>query len=314
MYSELHERLEYLVNFSSQLIFVSGDTISQQQRSLESFVFRQPDDTEIAFVAAETDLEMSDYRRLLCRQLLGQVVGSFVRPLNELLASLNEHEGPILIAITHAHNVPDALIQELWGLVLQSRFAANKQHLNVLLFGTPEWAERTKQWLPTRNNDTPLLISSQSVMAEKPSSDLERMLEQKREAFNAHLASRAYPQPVEQPNNRLSSPWFWVGIVAIFMAIFVGLLGWQNKDALPSLFSPLQEDTETTAAPVKPGDSFDTLSAEPTQSENASPAQPDKASGADRLVTDWRTALPEKAQPAASPEQTDKTGGGDGGC
>lgn len=33
MQSELHERLEYLVNYSSQLIFVSGESIAQQQKT-----------------------------------------------------------------------------------------------------------------------------------------------------------------------------------------------------------------------------------------------------------------------------------------
>ena len=35
MQSELHERLEYLVNYSSQLIFVSGESIAQQQKPLK---------------------------------------------------------------------------------------------------------------------------------------------------------------------------------------------------------------------------------------------------------------------------------------
>jgi len=39
--SELHERLEYLVNYSSQLIFVSGVSVAQQKKTLESFVFQQ---------------------------------------------------------------------------------------------------------------------------------------------------------------------------------------------------------------------------------------------------------------------------------
>ena len=34
MQSELHERLEYLVNYSSQLIFISGDSIAEQQKTL----------------------------------------------------------------------------------------------------------------------------------------------------------------------------------------------------------------------------------------------------------------------------------------
>ena len=192
MRNELHERLEYLVNYSSQLIFVSGDSIAEQQKTLEAFVFQQHDDTEIAYVAAQDEMDLSDYRRQLCRQLLGQVVGSFVRPLNELLSELNNHNGPILIAITQAHNLPDIILQELWDLVLQSRFAGNKQHLNVLLFANTAWAENAKQWLPAKNTETPLIISSQSVMNAAPviQSDLDKMIASRREAFQAHLDKR----------------------------------------------------------------------------------------------------------------------------
>ena len=156
MSSELHDRLEYLVNYSSQLIFVSGDSIAEQQRTLESFVFQQADNTELAFITANDDMQVTDYRRDVCRQLLGQVIGSYVRPLNELLADLNHHNGPVLITITNAQFLPNQFLQELWELVLQSRFANNKQHLNVLLFGESEWAEQAKQWLPAKNTDTPL--------------------------------------------------------------------------------------------------------------------------------------------------------------
>ena len=162
MASELHSRLEYLVNYSSQLIFVSGDSIAEQQRTLESFVFQQSDNTELAFITAESDMQVTDYRGTLCKQLLGQVVGSYIRPLNELLAGLNHHDGPVLITITQAQHLPNSFLQELWDLVLQSRFANNKQHLNVLLFGESDWAEQAKEWLPAKNTNTPLLISSQS--------------------------------------------------------------------------------------------------------------------------------------------------------
>ena len=193
MHSELHERLEYLVNYSSQLIFISGDSIAEQQKTLEAFVFQQHDDTEIAYLTADADMDISDYRRQLCRQLLGQVVGSFVRPLNELLSSLNDFDGPIMIAITQAQYIPDKLLQELWDLVLQSRFAGNKQHLNVLLFAQTHWAEKAKQWLPAKNTQTPLLISSQSISLEKPASELEQMMAERRAAFQAHLDKRKIP-------------------------------------------------------------------------------------------------------------------------
>lgn len=319
MRSELHDRLEYLVNYSSQLIFVSGDSIAQQQRTLESFVFEQHDDTEIAYVTASQNMEISDYRRQLCRQLLNQQVGSFVRPLNELLASLNQHDGPILIAVTNAQHMPDKLLQELWDLVLQSRFAGNKQHLNVLLFGESQWAEKAKQWLPAKNTQTPLLISSQSVLSDHAGSDLDRLIASRREAFQAHLDKRAMVSR-EPGVNRLSSPWFIAGVVILFLALFAAIVGWQYRDTLQGLFSPLTPQAEKGDSPnVAAGSAFDTLTNTPT----AAPAPPvvreyeivdtselpAQESDDERRVTDWQDAVtkldkPATAQPASEDEAT----------
>lgn len=264
MQSELHERLEYLVNYSSQLIFVSGESIAQQQKTLEAFVFQQHDDTEIAYLTAQDNMEPSDYRRQLCRQLLGQVVGSFVRPLNELLSDLNSHEGPILIAITQAHNLPDALLQELWDLVLQSRFAGNKQHLNVLLFANNAWAERAKQWLPAKNTETPLIISSQSVMSEQPNyeSDLDKMIASRREAFQAHLENRQR-ENTKTFTNPLKTKWFYAGVALVFLATFSGLIYWQYGEKLASIFSPISQQTlESNQTQVEPGSAYNKLIAD----------------------------------------------------
>ena len=273
MQSELHDRLEYLVNYSSQLIFVSGESIAQQQKTLEAFVFQQHDDTEIAYLTAQENMEPSDYRRQLCRQLLGQVVGSFVRPLNELLSDLNSHEGPILIAITQAHNLPDALLQELWDLVLQSRFAGNKQHLNVLLFANNEWAERAKQWLPAKNTETPLIISSQSVMSEQSNveSELDKMIASRREAFQAHLENRQRENTLTF-HNPLKATWFYVSVVCVFLLTFSGLVYWQYGDKLASLFSPIeqQNSTENEALLVAPGSAYKTLMDSNTQDKEES--------------------------------------------
>ena len=261
MQSELHDRLEYLVNYSSQLIFVSGESIAQQQQTLEAFVFQQHDDTEIAYLTAQDNMEPSDYRRQLCRQLLGQVVGSFVRPLNELLSGLNSHEGPILIAITQAHNLPDVLLQELWDLVLQSRFAGNKQHLNVLLFANNDWAERAKQWLPAKNTETPLIISSQSVMSEQPNfaSELDKMIASRREAFQAHLENRQR-EHTQTFSNPLKTTWFYVAVACVFLMTFAGLVYWQYGDKLATLFSPIEQQSQETQSPqVQPGSAYSTL-------------------------------------------------------
>lgn len=296
MQSELHERLEYLVNYSSQLIFISGDSIAEQQKTLEAFVFQQHDDTEIAYLTADADMDISDYRRQLCRQLLGQVVGSFVRPLNELLSSLNDFDGPIMIAITQAQHIPDKLLQELWDLVLQSRFAGNKQHLNVLLFAQTQWAEKAKQWLPAKNTQTPLLISSQSISLEKPASELEQMMAERRAAFQAHLDKRKIPlaAPTKNP---LSSPWLYIALGIVFLLTFGGLVAWQYGSAISSLFEPIETTSSSEATLVVPGSAYDKLAplanneldeVNPQASETTggSPSQP-----ASPLITDWQQAL-----------------------
>ena len=263
MQNELHERLEYLVNYSSQLIFVSGESIAQQQKTLEAFVFQQHDDTEIAYLTAQETMDVSNYRRQLCRQLLGQVVGSFVRPLNELLVDLNNHEGPILVAITQSHHLPDSFLQELWDLVLQSRFAGNKQHLNVLLFADSQWAERAKQWLPAKNTETPLIISSQSVIDEQPNfaSDLDKMIATRREAFQAHLENRQ-KQSALTFSNPLKSRWLYVVLLCVFVSTFSGLVYWQYGDNIASLFAPIDSADGADANLVAPGSAYDQIAAE----------------------------------------------------
>ena len=296
MQSELHERLEYLVNYSSQLIFISGDSIAEQQKTLEAFVFQQHDDTEIAYLTADADMDISDYRRQLCRQLLGQVVGSFVRPLNELLSSLNDFDGPILIAITQAQHIPDKLLQELWDLVLQSRFAGNKQHLNVLLFAQTQWAEKAKQWLPAKNTQTPLLISSQSISLEKPASELDQMMAERRAAFQAHLDKRKIPLAAAT-KNPLSSPWLYIALGIVFLLTFGGLVAWQYDGAISSLFEPIETTSSPKAPMAAPGSAYDKLAplandeldeVNPQASEttDGSPSQP-----ASPLITDWQQAL-----------------------
>ena len=118
--SELHSRLEHLVTYSSQLIFVSGDSVASQQRSLQAFISQQSENTEIAFLTAEAQGTLSNYRKEIVRQLLGPKAPVINRPLNELLSALNQHSGPVLICICEAEHLPQGFLQELWELVLQS--------------------------------------------------------------------------------------------------------------------------------------------------------------------------------------------------
>ena len=316
MASELHSRLEYLVNYSSQLIFVSGDSISEQQRTLESFVFQQSDNTELAFITAEPDMQVTDYRGTLCKQLLGQVVGSYIRPLNELLAGLNHHDGPVLITITQAQHIPNSFLQELWDLVLQSRFANNKQHLNVLLFGESDWAEQAKEWLPAKNTNTPLLISSQSVSTQQYSSDLDKLLAERRAAFERYRQERGEAGAPPLTDNRLRSPWLWIGVTLVFLSCFVAIMGWQYGATMTTLFDPLNSNEPSTAqnitdepeALIKPTrtlsivkqDNTDTIEQQPV-TESAPPA------AQSRVMASFNDAIKAIPAPANNQVTNDKS-------
>ena len=142
--SDLQDRLEYLVSYSSQLMFISSD-VARQSNILDSFIAQSTEQIEVALLAAVTTTPLAKYREKLYQQLISKTQSAdFNRPLNQLLADLNHHDGPIIISITKGENLPNKLVKELWDLVLQSRFTNNKQHLNVLIFAQGPWARDTQ--------------------------------------------------------------------------------------------------------------------------------------------------------------------------
>ncbi|MEN8771854.1 MAG: SPOR domain-containing protein [Glaciecola sp.] len=230
MVSQLHERLEHLVNYSSQLIFVSGDTIAQQHRNLESFLAQQDEQSEIAYVQLEEGMEDADLRRNVCRQLVDTSVNTYVRPFNELLHSLNQYDGPVLICITQAQLMSDAILHELWDLVLQSRFANNKAHLNVILFAETVWSETAQQYLPARNSSQPILLANESFSSldDHQGSELDRLIAAKRAAFSERMNSRE--NGLHLPVNVLRSPWFIGVMVLMFCLLFTSLVAMQYPE------------------------------------------------------------------------------------
>ena len=153
--SQLHERLEHLVNYSSQLIFVSSDSIAIQQRNLSEFLALQHESTEVSFFSADENLSAPDYRRTICRQLADHTVGSFVRPLSELLCDLEADKGHYLVCISQAQHIDMAFLNELWEWVTSSRQQNENLHINVILFAEPEWTEKAQSWLLTSGSLPP---------------------------------------------------------------------------------------------------------------------------------------------------------------
>jgi DamX protein len=278
------------VNYSSQLIFVSGDSIAQQQRTLEEFLSTQKENTEVSYFTSELSMESPDFRRIICRQLLGQKVGSFVRPLKELLKELHQEPGPFLVCIKQAHTLPNPFLQELWDWVTESKKLDTNHHVNVILFGETAWAEKAKKWLPKRNSSRPVLLSSQSVDSSKfDVNALETLMAEERPKFSLNLFSRdEFSPPV------VTQKWFIACVLVLLFSVFIGLMSWQYPEHVKSLLQTgsLPPDKNLDAdqlAIINEQLERERESSKETSSAVASEKQSQQQSD-NELVTSWGTA------------------------
>ncbi|MCY7295304.1 SPOR domain-containing protein [Alteromonas sp. a30] len=235
-FTDLSERLEHLVSYSSQMVFISGDQMGDQQKFVEAFLGAKQSDVDIVYLTGNSFHSEEDVRHEFARQVVGNSP-SIDLPLLQLVATREQRNTPLLIAVTRAERIPDQILQELWDLVLQTRFARNHQQINIILFGEQEWAERTKSWLPTNNNDKPVLLTSETVemkAEQEIEGDLDAFIKSKRKEFNERLKARAlaYDPPASVLTN------WWVKLLAIctFIICFSGLLIWQYFDLTQSAF------------------------------------------------------------------------------
>jgi DamX protein len=297
--TEFNNRLDYLTSYSSQLVFVCSDKIQHQSQVVDSFLAHQDEQADIALLTANELTPLVSYREKLYRQLVSpDQAADFNRPLNQLLASLNEQSGSILISIFHAEKLPNQLIKELWDLVLQSRFASNKQHLNVLLMGLSDWADAAKNSLGSRSKEQPIILSSQINLIATNNhdfSDLDSLIQSKRSAFALRVKGRRNTSYSSDP---VYKKWWMSAILGlVFLSSFIGLLGWQYPNKVAGLFTyfdsqvPAIEQTNIildstdlvmpTVAELMPAEQMPTLERNTTR---------DKYETQNLLVTDWQTA------------------------
>jgi DamX protein len=302
--SELNNRLDYLISYSSQLVFVCSDKIQQQSKVIESFLALQNEQADLALLTANELTPLVIYREKLFRQLISQSQeADFNRPLNQLLVSLNNHNGPILISVFQAEKLPNKLVKELWDLVLQSRFANNKQHLNVLLMGLSDWAESSKSGLGAKSKDQPIMLNSQTDIQfteTYESSDLESFIQDKRKKFAERIEERHSETYETTP---IYKKW-WVATLLglVFLAIFTGMLGWQYPEKVSTIMSYFNAHLSTQEQSIKPNDVIEInkpttvkvveIASQPTKElTSANKTSIAKlVSTKDTLVTDWSSA------------------------
>jgi DamX protein len=303
--SELNNRLDYLISYSSQLVFVCSDKIQQQSQVVESFLAHKNEQADLALLTANELTPLVIYREKLFRQLVSQSqTADFNRPLNQLLEPLNNHNGPILINVFQAEKLPIKLVKELWDLVLQSRFANNKQHLNVLLMGLSDWAESARSCLGAKSKDQPIVLTSESDIQPTEThefSDLESFIQDKRKKFAQRLEDRNDQSYEAEP---IYKKWWMATLFGlIFLAIFTGMLGWQYPDKVNVIWSYINTHISPQEQPVEPSDvavlADELVSTEMSQAAPQSvesPVVPEnipnvtKVGIKELLVTDWNTA------------------------
>nr|WP_136251423.1 DamX-like protein [Ningiella ruwaisensis] len=248
--SQLQERLQHLVHYSSQLIFVGCDSPALQQRSLSDFLANQPESNEVSFFTASAQQHSADYRRLICRQLADHQVGSFVRPLRELLQDLPEQAGTYLVCITQAQYLEDSFVLELWDWVTNAKQQNDNIHINVILFAQQAWTQKAENLLPSHQTNKPVLLSSQSLDAVGfDVSALENLMAQKRAFFGN-----------ETRQSIIRKKWFIAAVLFSFAVIFIALITWQYPEHVTQFLRTGKLDTPpSTEAQIQKEDAVTTL-------------------------------------------------------
>lgn len=307
---DLANRLEHLITYSSQLIFVSGEAMSHQASFVQRFLGNQNEHANIVYLDARKKIDLPSFRRRVGQQLSRDKAIDLSKPLTESLSRLLTTENEfVLVAVTHAEGLSNDILKELWDLVLQNRFARHRHHLNVLVFGETNWAEGAKSWLPANSNSKPVLLSSETVTKSSESpvalSELDELIASKRAEFDKRIAKRNHAYV---PLNPLKKWWVKLLIASVFLLSFGGILIGQyfdvTKEALAEFSSFLfQSDLqETSPQDVIMNDTSSAVVDQATASDetsdvNSSPMLNESPSSIFNLpqgqvtVTEWKDAV-----------------------
>lgn len=266
--SDLHSRLDYLVAYSSQLVFVANDDLLFQQSTLQSFIAQQPENLEVAFLKGEPDRSDEDYRKEICRQILHQTNGQFDDSLLSVLEDFDGVDNPVLICLSASQHLPKVLLDEMWELVLFARTLNKNLHVNVVLFGDSKWVIGAKKSLPTNKGNQPVLLNTQVTDSELENpifkenqvqelSELDSLIANKRAAFAQRVEARSTVTPSNEHNQTLiQTRKFQIAVGIVFFATFAALVLWfypQQSETVPlpkTESSSVIEADETSAVEV----------------------------------------------------------------
>ena len=311
--SDLHKRLDHLISYSSQLIFINtGPQASGQSQITDKLLAQQSENADVAVINVMPAMQADDFRQQLGQQLLGGQSHHASQPIQQLLSPLSQFTESVLICILHAQNLPEIVLQECWQLVVLHNKELSEQNINILLFADDNWAEAAKDRLDIDGTNRPVVLNTGDAEIVAPDSELEQLISQKRQAFAQRLKKRD-ASPELGATSLLHKPWFWALTGLLFVCIFAALLVVQYPQ-FPAKILGLKAGTVSTPTNLSPEN--DSRPASPPVIAANIPAQPpgdsddyddsgSAVSAPDELVSSWQSETARIDQAKAVRQQGD---------
>lgn len=256
--SDLHKRLEHLISYSSGLTFIkTGAQALGQSAAIDMLLAEQNENLELAVIKAHPGMGEDDVLQQLAQQLFGPNSPHPRQSVAELLHPISQFTDSLLICIAQGENLPEGVLQECWQLVSSQQVQANQTRINVLVFAESDWAEQTNKRLPSNGPQRPIMLNMQAPITARPAatqgSELDQLINQKRQAFAQRLLKREAPAEITAPSPVLRKTWFLALIGLIFVVIFGAMLLMQYPQLLSNIFAsddhkpPIAENSGTAS-------------------------------------------------------------------
>ncbi|WP_166424367.1 SPOR domain-containing protein [Paraglaciecola sp. 20A4] len=249
MQSELHKRLNHLIQYSSGLIFVKSEPEFSVSSCIDALLSEQNENDEVAVLTAKPSMMLDDFRQQLTQQLSSKLTpNSGNLPLAKLLApSIGQHETgqpqALLICISKGEHLSTSMLDDLQQLIVALQRGSERQ-VNVLVFAQSQWINKTYQALRSDPSNNVIVVDSGAAVelaTNVSGSELEQLIANKRQAFAQRIEQRNHVPPTESPSV-MQRPWFIPIIGALFLSLFGGIL----LSQYPELISSSTDSNQTT--------------------------------------------------------------------
>ena len=145
---------------------------------------------------------------------------------------------------------------------------------------------------------------------------MDKLLAERRAAFERYRQERGEAGAPPLTDNRLRSPWLWIGVTLVFLSCFVAIMGWQYGATMTTLFDPLDSNEPNTAqnitdepeALIKPTRTLSIVKQDNTDTSDQQPVTESAPPAAQsRVIASFNDAIKAIPAPANNQVTNDKS-------